>query len=70
MEHAQILAAFEEESEPGYILARRLRRPAAQVRRWLIRMEALGLVERCPRYSYVNSVSWRRKEVPTPCPAP
>ncbi|WP_408586593.1 hypothetical protein [Novosphingobium sp.] len=70
MDHAQILAAFREESEPGYILARRLRRPAHQVRRWLIKMEALSLVERDPRHSYVNSVSWRIKGGAGPCPAP
>lgn len=59
MDHAQILAAFREPSEPGYILARRLRVSASKLRRELIRMAALGLVERCPRYSYVNCVSWR-----------
>ena len=70
MDRAQILAAFEEPSEPGYILARRLRVSASKLRSELNKMAALGLVERCPRYSYVNSVSWRIIKEAAPCPAP
>lgn len=70
MLQAQILAAFKEPSERGYILARRLRIPASKLRREMVKMAALGLVERCPRYSYVNSVSWRLVAKTVPCPAP
>lgn len=70
MDHSQILAAFINPSEPGYLLARRLSVPASKMRRELIKMEALGLVERCPRYTFVNSVSWRIINEAAPCPAP
>lgn len=70
MDHAQILAAFINPSEPGYLLARRLRVPAGKMRRELIKMESLGLVERCARYTFVNSVSWRIIKEAAPCPAP
>ena len=59
MQTADILAAVREQSEPGYVLARRLRTPASTVRRWLLKLEKQGIVERCPRYSICNSVSWR-----------
>lgn len=54
-----IMAALQKEPLPTYLLARRFKTTSQKMRRNLIKMERAGLVERCPRWTFVNSITWQ-----------
>lgn len=56
---ADILAEIQNEPLPTYVLARRFKTTSQKMRRALIKMEGAGIVERCARYSCINSITWQ-----------